>query len=259
MERASGLYGPALGCPSSIHALYFSVCRCECVIVDVGLNDGKSLLTWPVHLLNRFKKLNRSSQASVRHRLHTCVERNATTCFYGFEANPAFDLKLLTLESQLRGQGIRARLFRSMAFSTGSEGADFLVEPFEYRTGAVSSTMESNNVLAYQNEMGHWKTNFTTSVSDHYKRVRVNSMDAGQFLAAVVKDSDFVGVKLDVEGFEYRLLPQLLLTVPRVLCAIELLAIEWHEHIARQYRGGRDHIRWLMRRPECSASLIEWH
>ena len=67
--------------------------------------------------------------------------------------------------------------------------------------------------------------NYTTSVKDHYQRVNVSTVDAGAFLTSLAKWSGFVGVKIDVEGFEYRLLPHLLLTVPRVCISSSNLPI----------------------------------
>ena len=144
-------------CPDSIHAAHFGVCRCDCVLVDVGLNDGQSLFAWSTHLLARFVKNNRSWQTPLRNRLQSCVQQNMTTCYYGFEANPAYDATLLSLESQLRAQGRRARLFRSVAFSTDARGAEFLVDTPQFKTEGKSSTLEPNNILVYRNWMGHWK------------------------------------------------------------------------------------------------------
>ena len=243
---------------NSFHAEHLGRCHCECVMVDVGLNDGRTLLHWPVHLAQRMQKLNRSSQAGVRRRLEWCIARNSS-CYYGFEANSAFDQGLLALQTSLRGQGVPVRLFTSTAFGIGAEPIDFLVEPFSFGTGAISSTTEPTNILSYRNRFGHWTRNHTTTVASHYRRVRVPSMDAGEFLRAVVVAPSFVGLKLDAEAGEYTLLPHLLLTMPQVVCAIDALAVEWHEAISKRHRGGREHLRWLMRRPVCPTSLFEWH
>ena len=126
------------------------------------MNDGSTLQRWPLHLLERLHKLNRSSQVSVRSRLQACVDRNAS-CYYGFEANPAFDTQLTTLQHVLRSKGVLVRLFTSTAFSMRNDEIDFLVEPFELRTGAIGSTTETNNILSYRNSFGHWKVNRESS------------------------------------------------------------------------------------------------
>ena len=102
-------------------------------------------------------------------------------------------------------------------------------------------------------------TTDSTTVAAHFRKIRVRSTDARVFLSAVFHASSFVALKLDIEAGEYTLLPHLLLTDPQVLCGLDVLAIEWHESIAKKHRGGREHVRWLMRRPECPASLFEWH
>ena len=66
-------------------------------------------------------------------------------------------------------------------------------------------------------------------------------------------------LKVDVESFEFRLLPHLLLTRPRALCAVELLVIEWHEWMNKQHEGISGALSWLMRQPECNMTVESWH
>jgi len=64
---------------------------------------------------------------------------------------------------------------------------------------------------------------------------------------------------LDIEAFEYRLLPHLLLSSPQTLCAVSLLVIEWHEKINARYEGKGDSLEWLLRQPECNMTVMRWH
>ena len=86
---------------ASLHARELGVCRCDCTFVDVGLNDGHSLLRWP-HIA--WQQLNRSKTTRSRTlgAMRSCFEHQRTTCYYGFEANPKYNAQLARLEQRLR-------------------------------------------------------------------------------------------------------------------------------------------------------------
>lgn len=174
------------------------------------------------------------------------------------------------MESNLvRDKGRKVKLFTSTAFSTHANGADFFVEPMSFNTGAVLSTLDPSLRLVSKERARKGAKIFlnkTQTVEQHYVRTRVATTDAAAFLAELVATSDLVAVKLDIESFEYTLLPHLLLTRPQALCGVQLLAVEWHEDalselggMAPQHRGKRDHLSWIMRQPPCNMTLLEWH
>lgn len=78
---------------STIHSIFLGVCRCDCVFVDVGLNDGRTLQEWPVAANHMLQRLH--LQPSLVDSFGRCMRAaNLTTCYYGFEANEAFDKTL---------------------------------------------------------------------------------------------------------------------------------------------------------------------
>ena len=83
--------------------------RCECVFIDVGLNTGRSLSTWPrvLHEAHTSHELPHGLHA----RLGSCLERSkkvgARRCWYGFEANPRYTEALRGIEWRMRRRGER--------------------------------------------------------------------------------------------------------------------------------------------------------
>ena len=257
-------------CATSLHANHLGVCRCDCVVVDIGLNDGASLQQWPRDALAQAKK-DGISHRPVWQRLQQCLSPSAATCYYGFEANPDLSAQLEALGVRLRADGVRVKLFTETAFSTHGSGEDFFVEPKKFGTGQVASSLVPRNNLVRRLKgkncstatqgvhCGKWVTEKGTTVASFYRKRRVASVDGAEFLRAVRRWSDFVAVKLDVESFEFRLLPHLLLGRPRSLCGgVDLLAVEWHEWLNPEYQNRAEPLSWLMRQPECNVTVASW-
>jgi len=75
--------------------------------------------------------------------------------------------------------------------------------------------------------------------------------------------SDLVALKLDVEGYEFRLLKHMLLTTPRQLCGkVDVMAIEWHGgHLLKTRtvpNNTQDVLSWLLNDPLCNVSVVKW-
>lgn len=218
---------PRPSCPdgtSTFHAEALGVCRCECVLVDVGLNNGYSLMEWPRQAAMELARADRENEhrSEVNRRMHQCLRKRETTCYYGFEGNPAFDERLMATQEQLRRRGHHVKLYTSTVFSTHGGEADFFVEPARFHTGAVLSTLDPSLKLVSKvqpRKGARILLNTSETVRRHYQRTRVKSTDAAAFLSALAEASDFVAMKLDIESFEYTLLPHLILTNPQRLCA----------------------------------------
>eukprot|EP00966_Prymnesium_polylepis_P290092 6701583-Prymnesium_polylepis.1 len=76
-----------------LHEKHLGVCRCKCVFVDIGMNDGKSLMKWWRH-----PALSSLPDAHYQ-RLRACAESSGIQpegtpstehCFYGIEADPGW-------------------------------------------------------------------------------------------------------------------------------------------------------------------------
>ena len=247
-------------CASSFHMLHLGVCHCKCVLVDVGLNTGTSLTQWAPAAA--------PLAGPHAHTMSACV-RSASTCYYGFEANPVFTPRLIALETSLRANGTRVKLFTRTAFNVNSQPVTMFIEK-STRAGsdglfsdsfAQGSTLEGSKVHKFIDKSGTWRrAKGNPTVEQKHNKEIVNSMDAATFLEGLRTSSSFVALKLDVEGFEYTLLPHLLMNAPRALCgALSVLAAEWHESMVPKFQGSTDHLKWMLQHRACNITTINWH
>ena len=102
---------------------------------------------------------------------------------------------------------------------------------------------------------GSWRVNYSESAATKYKKQHVASADAGHFLNSIREWSQTVAVKLDVEGFEYTLLPHLLQGSRSVICSLDLLVVEWHRHVAWHTTSN---ITKELQNPSCNVSVLHW-
>lgn len=255
-------------------------CRCECTFIDAGLNNGRSLTQWPRDALDGKRgKLPDAMRAKLSRCLAT--ESKATTCYYGFEGNGAWTQKLAAIENHLRATGTPAKVFTQTLFSVDSKPQMFHVDPMRDHLGS-SIALRQVTVLrskaeqrAHPNE-SHYADGAPLSPSGStrapgvgtWRSIETPAVDAGKFLAEVIKASGFVAAKIDIEGFEFTLLPHLLFHHPRVLCSLDLAAIEWHEFIFPKKDdverigvpvvGASQHLQWVLSHPMCNVSLLAW-
>ena len=230
-------------CPTSVHMRHLGVCSCDCVFVDVGLNDGSTLFAWPQtasHLTKMTAGTQRRDrrvpglrwhlrkQPETRARLRRCVANaTATACYYGFEANARFAPQLEELQQRRRSQGYRVKLFTSTAFATAEGTLRLSVDQSAGHLGSgiegCASPTSGSHLMTHQVAAGGAASAPASKV--------VRAVDAAHFLASVAAP-EFTGLlaaKIDIEGCEYTVVPHIL----SVLCATprgraELLAIEWH-------------------------------
>lgn len=263
---------------SSFHRSHLGVCHCHCVLIDVGLNRGRSLLQWPQHAAKLLQRNNRPPWRM----LQKCLtpDTSKTSCYYGFEANPAFDEHLSRMERSLRSRGMAVKIFTSTAFTiadVATATATLYVPPMERdATHAVTSTLRGTNSLFEKTSDGPWRVDHSTMVGEVFQRTTVQTMDARRFLAGATDVSappergGLVALKMDCEGCEFDVLPTLLRTAPALLCRISLLAVEPHGRMlppAQQFvdneTSADTHLfRQLRQRltgpRRCSVTLMPW-
>lgn len=128
--------------------------------------------------------------------------------------------------------------------------ADFYVEPGADMTGSTLSEEKMDTRRC----KGDCKNG--SAVTDSYRKTRVASVDAADFLAAIARASDFVAIKLDIEGFEYRLLPHLLDSGSAAACSLSVAAIEWHGRMMPG-QANTGHLKWRLAH-QCNTTLLNW-
>ena len=65
-KRRCGMHATNMErCGNDFHFAHLRVCRCECVFIDVGLNYGKTLLSWPHAALRAMRQQNSTLWSAV--------------------------------------------------------------------------------------------------------------------------------------------------------------------------------------------------
>ena len=242
-------------------------CLCQCIFVDVGLNNGDTLTSWPkvaVQAMGRAQPINdaRDAYPVLRHaEMASCLKptNRHKACYFGFEANPSFTERLQALERQLRRAGVCVQLYTSTAFGTTNGHANLHVDSIT--KGSTGSTLDPQKpvvgprmipALKLTNSTGRYggatpeqrKEMEQAALHLSYSAVQqVATRDGAEFLHSLRSlqtprrhHPPFVAVKLDIEGFEYTLLPYLLRR--RAIAPVHVLAVEWHEKTgAPAYQG----------------------
>jgi hypothetical protein len=239
--------------------------RCECAFVDVGLNNGATLLGWPQTLLQA--PHNKTLSELYLKRIRNCLKEANAPCYYGFEASPIHTGPLRALQSRLRTQQIRTLIFAETAFSHEAGNATFYIDESEDvnhpHTRGVGGTIvgDMNVMLPPKSGQGPWKS-IGRAARSGLRKAMVPTIDGGLFLRQVQRTSDFVAVKLDVEGHEFAFLTQTLIRNARALCGIDVLAIEWHAWAMQgsgiPARELRSVVAWMLRQPGCGVTVLGW-
>jgi len=226
--------------------------HCHCLFIDVGLNNGDSLIQWPREAADN-ARLSPDQRRGMRQCLSD-MHVNAT-CYVGFEANPNFNARLLDVEKALLSSGRRVKIFRETAVSTEDGTIEFMVDTEGHGLG---SSAEPSKAVVTRSKDGQWSTDFSRSIKDAYQKVLVPSVDLGRFLHTATQRSPFVAVKLDVEGLEYKLLRHMLQYYPHALCKCKLLAIEWHERMMLGERGSALKLTSALTAEPCGVPVLQW-
>ena len=246
--------------------------RCACTLVDVGLNDGGTLVQWPKTVAAKLLRDDARLSAS----LLECAS-NPQTCYTGFEIQARYTAVLREQERARQRAGGRVQLFTETAFSVSAEPVEAYIDPLGggVATSLVGDTRRTYRFLDKKGRYHKIKSDdplgsntslasVPVSAQQRVARTVVAAVDAGAFLREVGARSDFVALKLDVEAFEFTLLPHLVLHHPATLARLSLLAVEWHEHSligARRQQVPVDTekaLAWLLKGPLFNISVLNW-
>ena len=242
----------------SLHMRHLGVRHCPCVFVDIGLNNGHTLLHWW-----RDAALRRLPRAPAARLLECTSLPSEQHCYYGIEANPRWDATLRRKQQNWHQRGLRVHLFTRTALSTAVGAADFFYEKSAQSPG-LDASLEPSRQEHYKDHRG-WQHNRSNSLRDSsaFTSVQVRTMDAAPFFAGLVRGSGFVAVKLDIEGHEYDVLRHILFSEPAALCRLDVLAVEWHEALmvaGTFHFNASEAFQWLLApRRGCNVSLLPWH
>ena len=275
-------------------SLSLGACDCQCILVDVGMNDGRSVQSWPSVATRFARELGvpvgyrqyapaTAKQSAVLDRLEACGIQTRSSCYMGFEANPLHTPVLTALQERMRGDGACVSLSTSTAFSVHDGHTTFYVQPASLRDGAVGSTLDNRKpVIA---DKRHLRTlNAKQLAQAHYDPQRIASRGMASLVRSVMQPGredthvaldatwrqslrrlhahgarPFFAIKMDLEGFEYTLLPQMLRRSQREeLCKVDVLAIEWHERMMPVHSGKTAEFFAQLAELRCNVTVLMW-
>ena len=190
---------------------------CRYVFLDVGSNIGNH-----VRFLYEAEKFPRSSYAKIFNETFPVNRGRPDVCAFGWEANSAHVPWLNRLQQAYKQQGWLAHWFAPVAVADKDGTIEFW---------HVNDTDDkSHNEWGYS--MRHWN-----QLGAGFKEV-VRAMDLARWINAhvhrrrvpdAIREDDpppAVVMKMDIEGSEFSVLPNLLAT--GAMCSISYLTVEYH-------------------------------
>lgn len=192
---------------------------CQGVFVDVGANGGDTVLNW-------FRVNSCSEPGSTWPCLPSLpawltLEKRRSYCAEVFEANPRHWARLNSTATTLQQNVGRQVRFHPRAFA---------IEDGQVQFGLDNATRDGQgSSLIMSKRMRDTKTGKVGRGAEvRSNSISVLATDGVDFLREVGRANLPVTLKVDVEGFEFELLRELL--VSGVLCNhVNELFIEWHE------------------------------
>lgn len=188
---------------------------CRYVYMDVGSNIG-------IHVRFLFEPKNYPKSkfaGQIFDRFFMKNRDRKDICAFGFEPNPAHVDRLDHLSAHLKSKGHRAYFFH----------------------GGVSNETSTKTFYALPNDTEHNDWGFSALPRNGFtKKFTVNTIDISKFiLNKVVKRKippplhledppPTVIMKMDIEGYEYVVLPMMLAT--KAICDVDVLTIEYHDN-----------------------------
>lgn len=193
--------------------------------------------------------------------------RAQTTCAFGIEPNGMHTQYLQKVEAYLKSQQFKCTFFTNTAASLSSGSTT--LHRHSVDSNGVGGSLLIDKLESEQ--LSRSKLKKATILTEEIK-----TMDLGNFITAHISSRqipdmrDEVGsppsivMKMDVEGYEYELLPSLLIS--GALCNVDCIFIEWHNnHMknsqdAQRYREIRKAVEVIIKnekRVKCKTVLRE--
>ena len=209
------------------------------VYIDIGANDGTSFVDC--------QKFNIPGMC-----------KDGSWDIIAVEANPAYTATLHEKSNRLIEQKLVSsiRIYNSTVLDIeGKPFARFAID----RSPAGQASSKSRDALLFRNKVKRKKSHDILKLPTLTMRKL--------FENSYIADTDFVVLKIDVEGFEYDLLPHLI--GEGFLNRIDVLAVEYHDNNIWFYEGLPEHrvnelhdqtkcLKWIIGKSDRTTSLIDW-
>jgi FkbM family methyltransferase len=171
------------------------------IFIDCGAHNGCSV--------RMFRKIiNNPNEHQSLNQLHNLTKKDVGEFeIFSFEANPAFKELLEAIP------GVTV-------FSKGVSAVDGTATFYETIVGKIGSAASTFNATKrdWNVDQGH----------KGHKEIQVETIDLSNWIKTTFDKTDFIMLKLDVEGSEYEILQKML--DDNTLDYINVLAIEYHWH-----------------------------
>ncbi len=193
----------------TIHLLRSGVC--EHLYLDVGTNRGIQIRKLYEPSLYPDAKIHKYFNEYFG---EFSLESRRKVCSIGFEPNEKWDKTLMSIEETYRRQGFHVVMFTSTAANTNGANAPF------YRVKRVIS--KENNIEASATLFDYKSGDRQASMTGSINFVSFVNLFVNEFR----KVGKVVVMKMDVEGWEYELIPAMV--VRGAICAVDFAFTEFH-------------------------------
>lgn len=218
--------------------------RCRNTFFDLGANRGDTLM----------RLFSKEADHSRKYRSIAAVLRKTnltigSMCVLSFEANPRFSRELQLFQRRYAHDCLLLEVFSETAVYFRNESVTFYLDRMNPRTQAGSSLLSEKVTSTQKNA------------------IRIQGIDFGELLEkiSIITHEYWNGVvivKMDLEGFEYSLLRNLI--ARGLLCKnVDYLLVEFHD-IATKFRENvgvpreaDELLKWLASEKQCKTEVID--
>jgi hypothetical protein len=247
----------------------FDSSLCKGYLIDVGANVGDSLRSFYTKPSCAVRPgFNQTPGIALKVSTSKCawqwpwwmqLPERRTHCVYAIEPNVILEPRLQSEATALRQEvGNRIRIFPRVALSIGDGNATFGLD--KTHPHGVGSSLHLHRHTMGLDSKGAYRKGAGPALADGSVAI-VKKMDAVALLRTLPRSLP-VALKIDVEGHEYELLRDLLIT--GALCKhVDSLFVEWHstaEGLPGTPRSLDQAMQWMLstHNPRWSELSKEW-
>ena len=234
------------------------------IYIDVGANDGSSVRTFVDEMLNitgNGRDVAHNGIQAIEAFSSTLYDKTIPWIVHAFEPNPRYNDQLHETCKQLlatkKTASCRLHLGTAMFIKDGN--MTFYSDQENGNTGDAGASLKSSS----------------RSIKPSHASYSVHVVDVVTFFTRMhIRRSDFVVLKLDVEGAEFEIVRRILLH--GLMDYIDKIAVEWHhtnvwvfgpkeddsperKKISEEYAKMYEHLKWMIEGDdEIKAKFVSW-
>jgi FkbM family methyltransferase len=232
------------------------------IYIDVGANDGSSVRTFVDEMLS-ITGTNKDRNGFQASEAYSSPEHNRSIPWivHAFEPNPRFEKQLHEICGELQA----SKKIASCRLHVGT--AMFI------KDGNMTFYSDQDNGMS--GDLGASLKSTSRSINPSHASYSVHVVDVVSFFTRLhIRRSDFVVLKLDVEGAEFEIVRRILLH--GLMDYIDKIAVEWHhtnfwvfgaggddsperKKITEEYTKMYEHLKWMIEGDEeIKSKFVSW-